>query len=146
MVPVMPVITVMSLEKPISKETAGSQQPGSQLKLVQVLLSVLEEQVGLCCCRALICCVGDGSLCLAGVWSPRNQLRGPNQLWVPAGHNSSPWLQRGGRTNGSWKKEKGPWYVHKSLMLVLPWEDVLHLICFCKFLHICLFSKTNQWS
>lgn len=136
-------------QKPISKETAGSQQPGSPLKLVQVLLSVLEEHVGGSYCgRALICWMGDGSL--AGVWLfiPGSgfmvQTSSEFQLVTIAVHDCRGVL--GQMAAGRRKKGFGR-CINLSLMLVLPWEDVvLHLICFYKFLHICLFSKTNQRS
>lgn len=67
MVPIMPVITVMNM-KLISKGTAWSKQPCSQLKFLQLLLSVMEEHTGSYCCEALIFCwMCGGSLRLS--WS-----------------------------------------------------------------------------
>lgn len=60
----MPVVAVINRNPSPKKQLAVSSLV--MLKLVQVLLSILEEHVGgSCCCRALICWVGDGSL--AGV-------------------------------------------------------------------------------
>lgn len=147
MVPVVPVIAVIN-RKPISKETAGSQQPGN----AEVSPGLAFYIGGTCWWQLLLQCFdllgGWWFLSWSGVIPASGfmeQTSSEFHLVTIAVHDCRDVV---GQMAAGRKKKGFGRCINLSLMLVLPWEDVvLHLICFFdKFLHICLFSKTNQRS